>query len=531
MENLPGRPVIIRYDEARFSWLFHAGRPHGPPEAEALVGLAPRSEEGHVLEARGLMRLSLLKLLVLALAITLTPALVACEQPVKAPSVAGSFYPADPDELRTMVDGFLEKAQSAPHEGRLVALVSPHAGYVYSGQVAAYSYKNIGDKRTVIILAPSHYDSFSGASVYTEGSLKTPLGLIRIDERLAKSLVDEKAGVRFYPKAFEKEHSLEVQLPFLQRSLKRFRIVPVIMGRPTRASFDHLATKITKILREDEKAVVIASTDLSHYKNYDETIERDMRVLNALRRLSQGECQRLETSGQGEMCGYMPVMLTLEVARRLGANEAALLKYANSAMTTGDLNRVVGYASVGIYKSPLTEADHETLLKLARDTIARKVTDGDAQFVEMDNPRFQADAAVFVTITKKGRLRGCIGQTSPVMPLYKAVQYSAMQSCATDPRFPPMSKEELDDMKIEISVLSPFSPVDDVRDIVLGRDGLILRKGRNAGIFLPQVPVQEGWDRNTYLERLGLKAGLSKDAWKDGAQIESFTAEVFGEGG
>jgi AmmeMemoRadiSam system protein A len=227
----------------------------------------------------------------------------------------------------------------------------------------------------------------------------------------------------------------------------------------------------------------------------------------------------------------MPVLLTLEIARRLGANEAALLKYSNSGMVTGDLKRVVGYASVGVYTNPLTEADHRELLKLARDTIVKKIKDGDAPMVKSENPKFQADSAVFVTITKKGQLRGCIGMTSPTMPLYQAVQYSAMRSCASDPRFPPMSEAELRDMALEISVLSPFSPVEDKRDIVVGEHGLYLRKGMSAGLLLPQVPVQEGWDRTTYLQQLSQKAGLPPDAWQDGASIMSFTAEVFGEGG
>jgi len=477
------------------------------------------------------MRPVLLRILLTAFILAFTPALVSCQQgPVKEPSVAGAFYPSDPKELRTMVDGFLKNASATPHTGRLVAFMAPHAGYQFSGQVAAYSYKNIGDKHTVIILAPSHYDPFSGASVYTEGSFRTPLGLVKIDERLAKSLIDEKAGVRFYPKAYEKEHSLEVQLPFLQRSLNDFRIVPVIMGQLTRESFDSLASKITKILRDDDNAILIASTDLSHYKNYDETIKRDTRTLDAVRRMSVSECQRVVATGEGEMCGAVPVLLTLEIVRRLGANEADLFKYANSGMVTGDLNRVVGYAAVGFYKSALTDEDHKALLKLARDTIIRKIKDNDTSMITLDNPKYQADAAVFVTITKKGQLRGCIGQTSPTMPLYEAVQYSAMHSCANDPRFPPMTEDEINDVRLEISVLSPMSPVENTDDIVVGRDGLLLIKGSHAGVFLPQVPTEQGWDRTAYLENLGLKAGLDRNAWKEGATIMRFTAEVFGEG-
>jgi AmmeMemoRadiSam system protein B/AmmeMemoRadiSam system protein A len=452
---------------------------------------------------------------------------VSCTGPVKEPSVAGTFYPAESEELQSMVDEFLKSAESAPHEGRLISLISPHAGYVFSGQVAAHGYKNLKGKDTIILIGPSHYASFTGASVYTEGSFKTPLGLVKINERLAKRLLNEKADVKFYPEAYEKEHSLEVQLPFLQTVLKRFRIVPVVIGSPTRETFEHLSVELARILKENKNAVIIASTDLSHFHNYKTAVEKDGKMMDALLRLSPAEAKRLLGTGQGEMCGTLPVLLTLDVAQRLGANEGVFFKYSNSGHVTGDLDRVVGYASMGIYKNPLTDKDKMELLGLARATINQKIKTGDATFAETTNTKLRADAAVFVTITRKGQLRGCIGQTSPTMPLYQAVQYSAMRSCASDPRFPPMTEQELGDIEIEISILSPFERVDDPNSIKVGRDGLYIRKGMNAGLLLPQVPVERGWDRNTYLAQLCQKAGLPEDGWKEGATIHRFGAVVF----
>ncbi len=466
----------------------------------------------------------------IALLIPISLSLASCDGPVKEPSVAGTFYPSDPKELRSSVDEFLGEAEAFQKNGRLVALISPHAGYGYSGQVAAYGYRNLRDKKTIILIGPSHYAAFKGASVYTEGSFRTPLGAVKIDRKLAQSLINEKADVMFSPEAYEKEHSLEVQLPFLQSSLKNFRIVPILIGYATKESFDHLSTRLAEVLEKDESAVIIASTDLSHYHDFETAVDKDEMTIGALKRLSQAECQRLLMSGKGEMCGSIPVLLALDVARKVGANEGVLFNYANSGHVTGNLSNVVGYASVGIYRTPLAEEDRKELFNLARRIIWEKVETGNVSYKDSDNPRLQTDAAVFVTITHNGQLRGCIGQTSPIMPLYMAVQYSAVQACSLDPRFPPVSGPELDGLGIEISILSPFEPVENPwRDVVVGRDGLIIKKGMNAGLLLPQVPSQQGWDKQTYLAELCLKAGLPRDAWKEGATIYRFTADVFGE--
>lgn len=452
--------------------------------------------------------------------------LSACKGPVKEPAVAGAFYPSEADALRAMVGGFLEQAESTPVDGRLIALVSPHAGYVFSGQVAAYGFKHLKGIDTVILIGPSHSSGFKGASVYTEGSFKTPLGLIKIDERLAKSLLNEPAHVRFYPEAYEKEHSLEVQLPFLQTVLKNFKIVPILISIPTRKSYEHLTSKLTEIISDNRNIILLASTDLSHYHNYQRAMEMDGKTISALKRLSVREVQGLLGSGEGEMCGAYPTMVAMDVARRLGANLGVLFKYANSGDVTPNRDRVVGYASMGLYRSPLTAEEKNELLSIARNSVTEYVRHGKVLETKIQNPKFMVDGAVFVTITRNSRLRGCIGSIQPVMPLYKSVQRNAIAACSRDPRFPPMKQQELDDMEIEISILSPLRPLKDISDIEVGKHGLYITKDRRAGLLLPQVPVEFGWDRDTFLKQVCLKAELPADAWKNGATLYRFTAEI-----
>ena len=450
-----------------------------------------------------------------------------CKAETKEPSVAGTFYPSDKKELKEMVEKFLSGAEKVPVNGKLLALISPHAGYIFSGQVAAYGYKNIegSDIKKVIIIGPSHHTAFRGASVYTKGSFRTPLGTITINEKLAESLLNETADVRFYPEAYEKEHSIEVQLPFLQTVLKDFTIVPILIGSPTKQSFKHLTERLTEILGEDEKVIIIASTDLSHFHDYETAVKMDKKMIGAVERMSIGDVEEYLSNREAEMCGGYPVIFTMAVVRVLGANMAVLLKYANSGDLTNDRNRVVGYASIGLYKSLLTEEEKKELLGLARNTITEYVTNGKVPEIEMKNPKLKADGAVFVTIKRNGLLRGCIGHIQPIMPLYQSVVKNAVAACSSDPRFPSMKKDELKDMDVEVSVLSPLEPLKDVRNVQVGKHGLVIVKGMQSGILLPQVAQELGWDRETFLEQICAKAGLPRGAWKD-ADLYTFTAEI-----
>jgi len=447
---------------------------------------------------------------------------------IKEPAVAGAFYPADKQSLIGMVNGFLTKADFSPVDGKLIALIAPHAGYEFSGQVAAYAYRRLKERDvdTVVLIGPSHYASFSGVAVYTGGGMKTPLGTVKVNTRIAKSLIDERAQVSADPAAFDKEHSLEVQLPFLQTALKEFTIVPVLIGQPTRASFDSLTRRLETVLRKNKNAIILASTDLSHYHDDGAARTMDAKVIDAVSRMSVEDLEQLLSSGEGEMCGGYPVIFTMAVARKLGATNGVLYRYANSGDVTHDTSRVVGYAAMGIYKAPLTSGQRNELLSLAKRTIDSYVKRGAMPDYSAKDPRLTANGATFVTINRNGALRGCIGNIEPMMPLYRSVMRNAVAACSQDPRFPPMNREELNGLDIEVTVLSPLEPLADARDIVIGTHGLYIVKGMNSGILLPQVAEEYKWDVPTFLEQVSVKAGLPQDGWKKDAQIYTFTADI-----
>lgn len=393
--------------------------------------------------------------------------------------------------------------------------------------MAGYVYKNIPqDIKTVILLGPSHYYPLRGASVYKKGYFRTPLGDVRINEKIVSSLVNEEFNVSFEPLAFQKEHSLEVQIPFLQRTLKDFSIVPVLIGTPDERSLKHLISRFTEIMKDKRDILIIASSDLSHYHPYDEAVKIDRRFLSAIEKLSIEELQNCLSMSQCEACGAWPVLITMAVVRNLGATEAVVYKYANSGDTYGDKVRVVGYAAIGFYRTGLAETQKKTLLDIARKTIDYYVKYRKVPEFHITDKRLLANGATFVTIKDRyGNLRGCIGNIYPGMPLYESVIKNAISASTNDPRFHPMRPEELDGIEVEISILSPLEPVKNPEEIEIGRDGLFIVKGSYSGLLLPQVPVEFGWDRWTFLKELCHKAGLPEDAWKD-AELYRFTAEV-----
>lgn len=450
-----------------------------------------------------------------------------CREQVKEPAVAGSFYPSEPDQLRGAVDEYIAKAEVAGDGGRLLAVIAPHAGYQYSGHVAGYAYRQLRtrDIGTVVLIGASHHAAFQGVSVYASGSMSTPLGKVKVNAKIARALVREDAGVRASPDVFEREHSIEVQLPFLQRTVREFTVVPVLIGNPSRESFDHLAAKLIEVMRKDPRILIIASTDLSHYHDYDTAVRMDTKVVGAIERMSVEEVEGLLVSGEGEMCGGYPVLLTMVVARGLGATHGVLYRYANSGDVVDEKGRVVGYAAMGLYESELSEGDKRELVRLARDTIVQHVKDKTIPAYEAGTRRLLANGATFVTIKRRGQLRGCIGNIQPVMPLYQSVIRNAIAASSRDGRFPPVREDELGDMDIEVTVLSPLVPLDDATHIKVGTHGLYIVNGRHAGILLPQVAQENRWDRETFLRQVSLKAGMPESAWKE-SRIFTFTAQI-----
>ena len=464
---------------------------------------------------------------------------------IQKPVVAGSFYPAESILLAGQINKYLKDAKPETIQGDITALISPHAGYIYSGPVAAFGYKAISGRRydTLVIIGISHHVPFDGVAYLAKDFYRTPLGDVPIDLEFTRKLARaEKDTLRENPEAYKEEHSAEVEIPFLQTSLKDFKIVVLLMGRPDYLTCSKLARGLVKVIRESgKKVLIVASTDLSHYYRYDDAIAKDRVTLSELlsfdaRRFSEGV-----DAGECELCGSSPVITALIASKDLGADKIQILKYANSGDSAGDKSRVVGYASVVIYKykenqeeaGMLNSQQKKELLDIARKTVESYVRDKKVPQFKVTDPELLKDEGAFVTLHEKRQLRGCIGNIIGTQPLWLTVRDMAVESAVHDPRFPPVTPGELKDIKIEISVLSQPKRVQDVNEIKMGTHGVIVKRGFNSGVFLPQVATETGWSRDEFLSRLCAdKAGLPADAWKDKkTELYSFTAQVFGEEG
>jgi AmmeMemoRadiSam system protein B/AmmeMemoRadiSam system protein A len=474
---------------------------------------------------------------------------------VRKPAVAGQFYPGDPVTLTKELSDFFKNAKKEPVPGKIVALISPHAGYVYSGQVAAYSFKLLEGLsfETVVVISPHHRGGFPGASVYGGGAYETPLGTIPVDTLVAGQIADasEKVVVstQGHASGWGGEHSLEVELPFLQLVLGEFKLVPIVMGQQDWSTCQALGQALSGAL-QGKNSLIVASTDLSHYHPYDEAVRLDHIVIDHVNSFDPQGLHHDLASGICEACGGGPVVATMLAARGLGADKAKVLHYANSGDVTGDRSGVVGYMAAVIYdsestpKSPrkseekksegesgLSEDDRETLLNIARTTIEHRVRGEAVPRFDVDSPILKENRGAFVTIHEHGSLRGCIGYIQAIKPLYITIQEMAEAAALNDHRFPPVSPEELESLDLEISVLTPLRKIEDVSEIVTGKHGIVLKKGYHQGVFLPQVATEQGWDRTTFLNEICFKAGIhDENCWKEkDAEIFIFSAEVFKE--
>jgi len=469
---------------------------------------------------------------------------------IKQPNVSGQFYPADSTELSVEVEGFISAAKVKPPDRRIEVVIAPHAGYFYSGAVAGYSFKAVKGRpyKTIVILAPSHFYGFDGASVWTQGGLKTPLGIVPVDEDFAKKLVGKSEKFYFEPKAYEREHSLEVELPFLQRTFKDFKVVPIIMGQVSYETCEALAQSIKEVIGERQDVLIVVSTDLSHYHNDATARDMDEKTLATVKAVNAKKLWQQCHIGTMEMCGFIPVTTALLYANINGLKDVEILRYANSGDVSGDKERVVGYSSVVIYESegdneatqndsattevkPLTKTQKKRLLEIARQTVEAYVQKGETLEFKEGDPRLLEMEGAFVTIHRQGLLRGCIGHIIGDKPLHITVRDMAIAAATQDPRFKPMTKEELQDFDVEVSVLSKPKQVTDPNEIQMGVHGVIVSRGLHQGIFLPQVATETGWSREEFLSQLcSQKADLPKDAWKDPqTRLDIFTADVFSE--
>ena len=455
---------------------------------------------------------------------------------IREPAVAGLFYPKDQAALSQTLDALLANATLHTIDGELRALICPHAGYRYSGPVAATAYRLLSghDFQTVVLLAVSHYAGFAGASVANADVYRTPLGDVPVSPK-ARELAKINPFV-LEPRCFVQrpqwssqashpvpptgedtpetwEHSGEVQVPFLQKTLKNFTLVPVVTGE---ADPEKMAEALVGKL--DDKTLVIASTDLSHYHPYDEARARDKVTTDAIVNL---DIDRMKSSG--DACGKTPVLALMYLAKQKGW-KATLLDYRNSGDTAGNKDAVVGYAAIAFYtprQQSFTTPERKLLLDLARRTLRDVVKTGKQPDAAADAfpTSFTEKKGCFVTLTKGGQLRGCIGHIVPQEPLYRAIMDNAQSAALHDPRFTAVQPDELDKIEIEISVLTvpePLafsSPEDLLNKLRPRRDGVVLQVGSRGATYLPQVWEQIP-DKVHFMDSLAEKAGLAPDAWR-----------------
>ncbi len=459
--------------------------------------------------------------------------------------IAGSWYPGDAARLTKDIKGYLGRVPKPKIKGELVALIAPHAGYMYSGQVAAYSYKLLEAKsyEVVVIVAPTHRAYFSGVSVYPQGGYRTPLGVVPIAEELTEALIKRSPLISYVPQAHAEEHSLEIQLPFLQVVLKDFRLVPIVMGEQDFYVCEELSKAIVEVI-EGKEALLIASTDLSHFHPYARAVELDQVILQHVNAFAPEKLSKDLKRGRCEACGGGPTVAVMLAAQALGASRGEVLKYANSGDVTGDRSSVVGYMAAALYRNTnpergqkkekvgvdlgLSEEEKKTLHEIARTVIWNKASGKRVPEFKVKSRRLKELRGAFVTIHKRGDLRGCIGYIRGNKPLYKSVEEMAEAAAFDDPRFPPVTEKELKDLDIEISVLTPLRQIDDINEIEVGKHGIFIERGFYSGLLLPQVATEYGWDRENFLEQTCLKAGLPRHAWKDKeTTIYIFSADIF----
>lgn len=470
--------------------------------------------------------------------------------------LAGQWYTADNAALRSEINGYIEAADP-PALTQVRALILPHAGYTYSGRIAAFGMKAIqGAKfRRVVVLGPSHHLPMENIATVSDAThCATPLGETALDTAFIREL-KKHPEFQTLPGADDEEHSVQIQLPLLQAALGEFRFVPIVCGDLDPATARRMGAVLKGLM--DDETLVVASSDFTHYgrrfgyvpftEDIPGNLEKlDMGAYAAIEKKDlDGFAHYLEETGD-TICGRAPISVLLAMLPENA--QAHLLKYDTSGRQTGDFENSVSYvcaAFTGAWgkaepvpaaeraEPGLSEADKEALLSLARKTIQyalehQKVpNEADLGIAVTDGMR-QVRAA-FVTLEKDGELRGCIGDIMPSRPLYRCVMANALNAAFNDHRFPPVSMEEYDSLHVEISALTPPCAVGSVEDIVVGRDGVVLEKSGRSAVFLPQVAPEQRWDRDTMLTYLSRKAGLPEDAWKEGATFSTFQAEVFEE--
>ena len=477
----------------------------------------------------------------MALFLTSFSATSAClAENIRKPAYAGSFYPSGKPEIENTINILTSKAKEThfiiPAGKSLKALILPHAGYIYSGLTASHASLVLSENKfsKVILLGPDHRVGFAGCAISDSDIYETPLGPVRLHKDAAKLRL-QKELFHSIPVSDKNEHSLEVVLPFLQTYLNKFELVPIVVGS---GDYNKIAGAIDPIL--DDKTLLVASSDLSHYLPYKEAAQRDKETISMVLNLEKEKLIKHDNSA----CGKIPLLTIMSLAGKYGW-KPALVHYSNSGDTAGDRSRVVGYAAIAFYGEPsmenenisnrLNEKQGQILLKLARKTISEelRIKSKKEQILpasDLEEKSLQRKSGTFVTLKINKQLRGCIGTLEASGPIVEGVKRNAINAAFNDYRFSPLTAKEFDKVEIEISILSEPEPLEykDSNDLIKklrpNVDGVIIRKGHASATFLPQV-----WEQlkrpEDFLSHLCAKAGLPSDSWKN-SKLEVLTYNV-----
>jgi MEMO1 family protein len=476
------------------------------------------------------------------------------KQDVLESSLPGTWYSADPAELKAEIRGYLS-ALTYEQQENVMAVVLPHAGYKYSGFVMASGINQLVGRSfsRVIVIGPSHHVSMvNEASIPAVKCVKTPLGCIELD----RVFIDKLDSALFVsrPAAHAEEHSVQIELPFLQEALGTFKLVPIVVGQLDEESCRAIGHELLKHM--DKETLVVISSDFTHYGAAFDYVPFKKNIAENLDKLDVGAFKKIQTkdlSGfleyieekDATICGRSSIGVLLGMLPE--NSQVRMLKYDTSGHITGDWSRCVSYMSILVTgrwavgeelsatrkKVTLTKDEKLTLLDLARQALDYQLQHGRAPSVDdlsvAISPAMRQVMGAFVTLKWHGQLRGCIGEIFPERALYEAVIDNAINAGINDPRFAPVSSSELEELEFEISALGGPVDVASYKDIIIGTHGIVLKKGFHSAVFLPQVAIEQGWDLTQTLAHLAEKAGLDKEAWKEGCQFRVFEALVFGE--
>ncbi|MBE6467525.1 MAG: AmmeMemoRadiSam system protein B [Alphaproteobacteria bacterium] len=460
--------------------------------------------------------------------------------PIREAAVAGVFYPADTYQLNSDINGYIEHI-SNENSGKPKILIVPHAGYKYSAQVAASAFKKIqpfkNKFKKIFLLGPSHRVRVNGVALAMEKSFRTPLGIVKTDLSIANQL-DQTSTFYFNSNAHRKEHSLEVIIPFLQKTLDNFQIIPMVYGSVN-------PEDVARILQphlEREDSLLIISADLSHYLDYTTAQQEDKKTAEKIK--------KGEPLLEHQSCGATGINTAMILAKDF-ALVPHLLDMANSGDTAGDKDRVVGYGawafeedkqpetldSIELEEKNLhnfTRHNKDAILKIVKTALYEAVMNNNTyspKREDFDNVMFNK-GATFVTLEKNNKLRGCIGSILPVNAVADDLAKNTILAALNDSRFKPVSKKELPKITYKISFLTSFVPIkfssydDLLTKIEPYIDGILIKDGKRQGIYLPSV-----WelisDKHEFMNQLKIKAGLSPSYWSDKIEVYKFrTVEV-----